>query len=214
MPDPASPRQPGRSRWRKRLAIGVAVCAALIAAGNGYVLSTTRAALVATVADAPVRPYVVVLGNRVFPGGMPSRELAARLETGRQLYAAGRAGKIIVSGLSRPDYDEPHPMAAWLEAHGVPAADVILDLGGYRTAATMADTAALGVRSVLVATQGYHLPRSLYLARHAGIDAIGVPSESSRRSIFDFARTALRETLARAETVVEVALRGVRGGDG
>jgi vancomycin permeability regulator SanA len=224
MPDPA-PAPPPRPRlagrfvgrfvgWNRRLAIAAGVCALLIGAGDLYVVSTTRAALVATPAEAPVRPYVVVLGNRVFPDGVPSRELTARLETARQLYATGRAKKIIVSGLARPDYDEPHPMAAWLEAHGVPAADVILDLGGYRTAATMADTAALGVHSALVATQGYHLPRALYLARHAGIDAVGVPSESSRRSIFDLFRTGLRETLARAETVLEVALRGVRGGDG
>jgi vancomycin permeability regulator SanA len=205
---------PAPSPWRRRVAIAAVVCAALIAAGNVYVLTTTRSALVATVAEAPVRPYVVVLGNRVFPGGIPSRELAARLETGRSLYAAGRARRIIVSGLAQPEYDEPHTMAAWLEAHGVPAADVILDLGGYRTAATMADTAALGARSILVATQAYHLPRALYLARHAGIDAVGVPSENARRSIFDSVRTALREILARAEIVVEVALRGVRGGNG
>jgi vancomycin permeability regulator SanA len=211
-------RRPAPRSWLRRcrrpLAIGAAVCVALIAAGDVYVVATTRAALVASVEDAPVRPYVVVLGNRVFPDNIPSRELAARLETGRRLYAAGRARKIIVSGLSQPDYDEPRTMAIWLEAHGVPAADVVLDLGGYRTAASMADAAALGARSVLIATQAYHLPRALYLARHAGIDAVGVPSERSRRSILDLARTALRETLARAETVVEVALRGVRGAGG
>jgi vancomycin permeability regulator SanA len=162
------------------------------------------------VAEAPVRPFVIVLGNRVFPDGTPSRELAARLETGRQLYVAGRAGKIIVSGLAQPDYDEPHSMANWLYAHGVPGNDVILDLGGYRTAATMADAAAMGVRSTLVATQAYHLPRALYLARHAGIDAVGVPSVRTARSVMDAIRTALRETLARAEIVVEVAFRGVR----
>ena len=152
MPESA-PCQPGSQRWRKWLAIGAAVWGALIAAGDLYVLSTTRGALVATLADAPARAYVVVLGNRIFPDGLPSRELAARLETGRRLYAAGRARRIIVSGRSRPDYDEPRAMATWLEARGVPAADVVLDLGGYRTAATMADTAALGARSVLVATQ-------------------------------------------------------------
>lgn len=211
-PEPPPSRRPGSRRWRKGLAAGAVVCAALIAAGNLYVLSTTRAELVATVAEAPARPYVLVLGNRIFPGNIPSRELAARLETGRLLYAGGRARRIIVSGLSQPDYDEPRAMAAWLQAQGVPAADVVLDLGGYRTAASMADTAALGARSILVATQGYHLPRALYLARHAGIDAIGVPSANTRKSIFDQGRTVLRELLARAETVVEVALRGVRGG--
>jgi SanA protein len=212
MPEPQPSRGTPARRWRKRVAIAAGLGAGLIAAGNVYVISTTHAALVEAVADAPIRSVVVVLGNRVFPGGIPSRELTARLETGRLLYAAGRARRIIVSGLSRPDYDEPHAMAAWLEAHGVPAADVVLDLGGYRTAATMADAAALGVRSALVATQAYHLPRALYLARHAGIDAVGVASPSSRRSLFDVFRTDLREILARAETVVEVALRGVRGG--
>jgi vancomycin permeability regulator SanA len=210
MAEPASPRRSELPRWRKRLGLAIGLAIGLIAAGNGYLLGTTRAALVATVAEAPVRPFVIVLGNRVFPDGTPSRELAARLETGRQLYVAGRAGKIIVSGLAQPDYDEPHSMANWLYAHGVPGNDVILDLGGYRTAATMADAAAMGVRSTLVATQAYHLPRALYLARHAGIDAVGVPSVRTARSVMDAIRTALRETLARAEIVVEVAFRGVR----
>lgn len=210
MAEPASPGRPGSLAWRKRLWLAIGLGAGLIAAGNAYVLGTTRAALVATVAEAPVRPFVIVLGNRVFPDGTPSRELAARLETGRSLYVAGRARKIIVSGLVQPDYDEPHSMAAWLYAHGVPAADVILDLGGFRTAATMADAAATGVRSTLVATQAYHLPRALYLARHAGIDAVGVPSVRTARSVFDAIRTALREMLARAEIIVEVAFRGVR----
>jgi vancomycin permeability regulator SanA len=210
MAEPASRRRSGLPRWRKRLGLAIGLAAALIAAGNGYLLGTTRAAVAATVAEAPARPFVIVLGNRVFPDGTPSEELAARLETGRQLYVAGRAGKIIVSGMARPDYDEPHSMANWLYARGVPASDVILDLGGYRTAATMADAAAMGVRSTLVATQAYHLPRSLYLARHAGIDAVGVPSVRAARSVMDAIRTALRETLARAEIIVEVALRGVR----
>ena len=101
-------------------------------------------------------------------------------------------------------------MAAWLEAHGVPPADVVLDGGGHRTAATMADAAALGVRSALVATQAYHLPRALYLARHAGIDAVGVPAPFAELSWLAKLRVYVRETLARAEVVVEVAVRGVR----
>ena len=74
-------------------------------------------------------------------------------------------------------YDEPHAMAALAGgARGRSRRRSWSDAGGHRTAATMADAAALGVRSALVVTQGYHLPRALYLARHAGIDAIGVPA--------------------------------------
>ena len=72
-----------------------------------------------------MRPYAIVLGNRVFPDGAPCAELAARLKTTLALYRAGRAPKIIVSGGVRGAYDEPRAMAAWLEARGVPPADVI-----------------------------------------------------------------------------------------
>jgi vancomycin permeability regulator SanA len=102
-------------------------------------------------------------------------------------------------------------MAAWLERKGVPRAAIVIDPHGYRTAATMADAAAMGVRSALIATQPYHLPRSLYLARHAGIDAIGVPARNAGMRL-DRWHDSLRELLARAEIVLEVALRGVRGG--
>ena len=188
------------------------VVAAAVAGANAYVIASTRASIVADVAAAPVRPDAVVLGNRVFPDVTPCDELAARLGTALALYRAGRTGKLIVSGRTAGDYDEPAGMAAWLVSRGVPAADVVKDPGGHRTAATMADTAALGKRSVLVVTQAYHLPRSLYLARRAGIDAIGVPAPSRRRGSYDNFKVYLRETAARAETVLEVALRGVRGG--
>lgn len=212
MKPPAVPEGGRPWRWAKRLLIGGVVVAVAVAVANAYVIASTRAAIVADVAAAPVRPDAVVLGNRVFPDGTPCDELAARLETALALYRAGRAGKLIVSGRAAGHYDEPAGMAAWLVSRGVPPADVVKDPGGHRTAATMADTAALGKRSILVVTQGYHLPRSLYLARHAGIEAIGVPAPTRRRGAYDTLKVYLRETAARAETVLEVAFRGVRGG--
>jgi SanA protein len=210
MPDAPPPARRGLGR---RLASAALALVLLIGAANLYVVRVTRDRRVASVADAPARPYAMVLGNRVFPGGVPCRELADRLATARALYVAGRAPRIIVSGLvgPAPDYDEPAVMAAWLVARGVRPGDVVRDAGGHRTAASMADASAMGVRSLLVVTQGYHLPRALYLAAHAGIDAIGVPALAIGRSGADLMRLGVRETLARAETVVEVWLRGVRG---
>jgi vancomycin permeability regulator SanA len=88
---------------------------------------------------------------------------------------------------------------------------MILDREGYRTAATMADAAARGFRSVLVCTQRYHLPRALYLARHAGLTATGVAADSPPTQLGARAFVFFREMMARPEAVVEVALRGVRG---
>jgi SanA protein len=207
--NPAAPAK-RRRRWGRAVLAVALAGVAFVAGTNLYLIATARAAIVASVDGAPVRPYAIVLGNRVFPNGVPCRELAARLETALALHKAGRASKVIVSGRVRGDYDEPRAMAAWLQARGVPAADVVVDEGGYRTAATMGDAAALGVRQALVVTQGYHLPRALYLARRAGIDALGVPAVPRREGWKDELRVFCRETLARAESVLEVVLRGVR----
>lgn len=201
--------RPPRRRWPRWLAVAVVVVVVLVAAANLYLIRAAEALTAANVGSAPIRPYAIVLGNRVFEDGAPSAELAARLELGLALHRAGRAGKLVVSGRVLGAYDEPHAMARWLEARGVAPGDVVVDVGGHRTAATMAGSAALGVRSALVVSQGYHLPRALYLARHAGIDAIGVPAVTRRSGWWAPVRTFLRETMARAEIVLEVALRGV-----
>jgi SanA protein len=193
---------------RRFLAAGLAGVV-LVVAANVYLIASTRGAIVSGVEAAPVRPHAIVLGNRVFPGGVPCRELAARLTTALELHRAGRAGKVVVSGAAGGAYDEPHAMAAWLEARGVPSADIVVDMGGHRTAATMADAAALGVPTALVVSQGYHLPRALYLARKAGIDAVGVPAPPDS-GWAGAIKIFFREGLARAEVLVEVALRGVR----
>ena len=196
---------------RKRVAAAAVVVVAFVGAANAYLITRSRDAIAADFSRTPSRPYAMVLGTQVLRGGTPSRELALRLETARQLHAAGLAQRIIVSGMVRRWYDEPDAMAAWLESHGVEPGDVVIDRGGFRTAASMADAAAAGVRSLLVVSQGYHLPRALYLARHAGMDAIGVPAPQIERTFVDAIYLFVRETTARAEIILEVAVRGVRG---
>ena len=203
MPDGRGPR------WAKRGLIAAVLVLGPVAAGNAWVLSESRGKLAAAVEAAPARPCVIVLGNKVTPSG-PSSELAHRLAVGRDLYQAGRVPKIVVSGRVRPGYDEPRGMADWLIAQGVPARDIVLDGGGHRTAATMAGAAALGIKSTLVASQPYHLPRAVYLAQRAGIDAVGVPARAGRRSVLGYVRIYVRELFARAEAAIEVGLRGVR----
>jgi SanA protein len=188
----------------------VLVGLAYVVGANVFLIARARPATVSAVDAAPARPYAIVLGNRVSRSGEPCAELASRLETTLALYRAGQAAKIVVSGAARGSYDEPRAMAAWLEARGVKAGDVIQDPDGHRTAATMADAAALGARSVLIVTQAYHLPRSLYLAHRAGIDAVGVPAPQRWLGWMDYFHVFVRETAARAEIVLEVAVRGVK----
>jgi SanA protein len=190
----------------------VAVALAVVAAGNAWVLHAASADILPGVADAPARPVAIVLGNRVFSNGSLSRELAARVQVSLDLYRAGKVRTIFVSGAWHPDvgYDEPGAMAEWLERRGVAPGALVLDRGGFRTRSTMADAAARGYHDVIVCTQRYHLPRALYLARHAGLNATGVVAADPIRNWMDQAHSFLREGLARVETLGEVALRGVR----
>jgi vancomycin permeability regulator SanA len=205
------PKRPWLRRvlWRV-IAPGALLGALAVGTGNAYVISTTKDDVVAGVAAAPARPVAIVLGNTVFAGGALSWGLAARVRVALDLFRAGKVQTIVVSGAWNPGtgYDEPGAMGAWLEKRGVPRGAIVLDRKGHRTAATMANAAAQGHRDVLVCTQAFHLPRSLYLARHAGMRATGVPAEE-RGDRYDFTRSRVREWLARAEIIVEVALRGV-----
>ena len=205
---PAVP--PRRRRWARWL-LGIALAGlAFVVAANLYLIARASAATLPGVEPAPARPYAIVLGNRVSPDGTPSRELATRLETALALHRAGRAGKVMVSGacrrrLRRAARDGGVARGAWGSA-----GDIVVDEGGHRTAATMADAAALGVRSAHVVTQGYHLPRALHFARHAGIDALGVPAPPWRSGLAAVrVRVFFRECTARAEALLEVTFRGV-----
>ena len=216
MPAEAIPADAGKSRparARQRLVLAVLLGLAWVGGANAYLIASSREAIIEDFARTPPRAYAMVLGTQVMQDGTPSWELAERLETARQLYRAGLARRIIVSGMvrARYHYDEPDAMAAWLESRGVTPGDVVIDRGGFRTAASMADAVTTGVQSLLVVSQRYHLPRALYLARHAGLDAIGVPATDTKRSVVDGIHLFVRETTARAEIILEVAARGVRG---
>jgi SanA protein len=208
--------KPAPRTWRRfarRVLLPVALLGLLaVGAANAYVISTTARDIVGTVAAAPARPVAIVLGTKVFPGGVLSVGLAARTEVALGLYEAGKVQRIVLSGAAHveQDYDEPGAMAAWLERRGVPRSALILDRLGHRTAATMANAASQGFREVLVCTQEFHLPRSLYLARHAGLVATGVIADDPNVGVSSYLRARIRELAARAETLVEVAVRGVR----
>jgi SanA protein len=154
-------------------------------------------------ADVPGRPAAIVPGCRVHPDGSPSAMLEDRLAAALDLYRAGKVRKILVSGdHGAPEYDEPLAMRGWLEARGVPAADVFSDHAGFRTRDTMERAARVFlVRGAVVCTQEFHLARAVFLARRAGIDAVGVPAD--RRPYRAMAINRLRETYARAAAFLD-----------
>jgi len=120
----------------------------------------------------------VVLGSKAMPDGTPSDRLRARLDKAADLYRKGMFGHIIVSGGTGVEgFSEARVMADYLaERQAIPRTVLLLDEGGNTTEATARNSAAImraqGFRSAVVVTQFFHLTRSRYALRRAGIDTV------------------------------------------
>lgn len=116
----------------------------------------------------------VVLGSKVGLTGQPSARLAARLDRGASLYAAGVFRHVLVSGgLGVEGFDEAAVMRDYLLGKGVPASAIIVDSAGATTEATARHGASLmaarGFRRATVVTQYFHAahpPRAARPWRH------------------------------------------------
>lgn len=122
---------------------------------------------------------ILVLGASVLPDGHPSGILQDRLDVGIELYKAGVAPKIVMSGDNGSEsYNEVLAMKNYAISQGVPGEDIFCDHAGFSTYESMYRAKSIfGVERMVVVTQTYHLYRALYAANGLGIDAIGVHSD-------------------------------------
>ena len=138
-----------------------------------------------SVSEAPVlEGPVLVLGAGVYSDGEPTLVLEGRLRTALDLYRAGKATWILVSGDNRKaNYNEPQAMRRWLQRQGVPPGRIVTDFAGLRTYDSLRRaTLVFGVKKAYLVTSDFHLPRALYLAYHLGLDAYGVPASTGTHS--------------------------------
>jgi SanA protein len=190
-----------------KIGLGGAVVLALgVALVNAYVL-TSAGDSTADVSEVPPSEVAIVPGALVEPDGEMSAMLAARVEQAARLWHAGKVEKILVSGDHGSwKYDEPDTMRKELVRDGVRPRDIFEDHAGFDTWATMVRARNIfEVREAVVVTQGFHLPRALFLADAAGIDATGL-SADLRPWGYQGRKSSIREILSRVKAVVDVTL--------
>jgi SanA protein len=183
----------------RRLLIALAAALILlITFANACVLALGRSTAATA---AGVASFVIVPGAAVDAAGVPSPVLEDRLVCARDAFRAGRARRILVSGDAlHADHDEVGAMRRWLVSAGVPDDAIDSDPAGYRTRATMERAARVfGVRDALVCTQAFHLARSLFLARRAGIQATGAAAAMRGALVANHAREIVARTFAFCE---------------
>lgn len=172
-----------------------------------YVDSSSRDYIV-DISSAPESDAIMVLGAYVYSSGRPSLVLAERLDYGYELYKAGKAKKIIVSGDNGTvQYNEVNVMKNYLLEKGVSIEDIFLDHAGFNTYDSMYRAKEIfGVKKLLISTQEFHINRSIYIARSLGIDAYGYPS--SDNVIQNIKWQKFREILAKVKAFIDVDIIG------
>lgn len=126
--------------------------------------------------EAPARRVAIIFGAGLRRDGTPTAMLRDRVLTGAELYFSGKAEKLLMSGDNRfAEYNEPESMRQFALSLGIPDSAIVLDYAGRRTYDTCYRAKAIfGVENALLVTQGFHLPRAVFLCNMLGMDTLGV----------------------------------------
>lgn len=170
---------------RRHRTLALAIGAFVVAVVTLLVL----AAMARSVTDAWGRAYieddhtrfpkvdaVLVLGTSPYGlRGQKLHTLSYRLGVAAGLWHGGYTDHILVSGIQiGDDYDEASLMRDELVERGVPASAIELDHKGNRTWDSIYRARTVfGKRRLIIVSQRDHLPRAIFLARHAGMEAWG-----------------------------------------
>ncbi len=108
----------------------------------------------------PDRPWAIIFGAAVLDPYNLTDVTRERVEAGVQLYQQGKVQQLLMSGDNRR-LEQADAMARYARRRGVPAAAIAIDRLGIDTHDTCRHARAYP-GSILV-SQGYHLPRSLWM---------------------------------------------------
>jgi SanA protein len=161
---------------------------------------------VATVEQVSPQRVAIVFGAGLWRDGSPTPVLRDRVATAADLYFAGKAEKLLMSGDNRyEDYNEPAAMKEYALSLGVPDEAIVLDYAGRRTYDTCYRARDIfQVESAILVTQQFHLDRALYICNQLGVPATGVVADrrTYRRESLNYWRT--RELFATLTALLDV----------
>ena len=162
-----------------------------------------------TAEGVPARRVAVVFGAGLLRDGSPTIVLRDRVQQAANLYFAGKAEKLLMSGDNRfANYNEPESMYQYALSLGVPPEAIVRDYAGRSTYETCYRAKAIfGLSAVVLVTQQFHLPRALFLCNLLGLDAVGVSADLRpylRRSLLWW---NLRELPATLNACVDLIVR-------
>jgi SanA protein len=161
--------------------------------------------------EVPDAARIVVLGCPPgAPDGAANPLFVARIAATAAAYHRAHDARVLCSGcLDSEGLHESDELARRLEEAGVPHGAIDLDRDAHRTLETIRHLRrAYAEESIVLVSQPFHLPRVLFLARRAGLDARGLPAGGPAPT----GRIQRREALARLRAALEGMACFARGG--
>ncbi len=156
--------------------------------------------------EVPAHRVAIVFGAGLWRDGSPTPILIDRVTAAANLYFAGKAEKLLMSGDNRfVEYNEPEAMRQVALSLGVPDEAIVLDYAGRRTYDTCYRAKAIfEVSEAILVTQAFHMPRSLYTCNRLGVASVGVESDLRTYRKSSLLIWNLRELLATTAALWDV----------
>ena len=179
---------------------------AVVAGCHIAVFHAAKGRLYSNVEQIPHREVGLLLGTN--PKGRTGRTnqfFVRRIDAAEALYKAGKVDRFIISGARHDEYyDEPEAMRQELLSRGIPDSVIVLDGEGFRTINSVVRAKeTFGVDTLTIISQQFHNERTLFLAKHLGVDAIAYNAANTMSRRWKY-QMICREFFARVKADFEV----------
>lgn len=166
--------------WIHRNSLFLGFVALLTVLAPRFVTGVYAANRIYAESKSPTERVAIIFGAGLRSDGTPTAMLRDRILTGADLYFSGKVEKLLMSGDNRfADYNEPESMRQFALLAGVPDQAIVLDYAGRRTYDTCYRAKVIfGIKSALLVTQKFHLPRALFLCNTLGLKTVGVEASN------------------------------------
>jgi len=187
-------------------AVGLAALVALAVLAICIVRVANRIERQSVVDEARPADIILVLGAAEYHG-RPSPVLRARLDHALDLYARKMASRIMTTGGAGGDpvFTEGGVGRAYLMNHGVPSDSIVVETESETTVQSIALAGEIirrmGLESVIVVSDGYHIYRVKRMLQFRGLRVYGSPRKdhiSPPREEWNYLRQAVGYVLWRA----------------
>jgi len=172
------PRQikPKAKRLMKFIGVVTVTAVFLVILGiNLYIVGDTKTSIFNEIANLPQREFGLVMGTDMLRfNGSTNLHFLNRTEGAAKIFLSGKVSRLLISGnRNNGGFNEVSGIENEISAKGVPQNAMILDFGGNSTWESVRHAKeTYYLHKVIIVTDAFHAPRSIFLCRHFGIDAV------------------------------------------